>query len=108
MKSKKSSRLVLYLTLHRVFFDAIAEGRKKTEYREDTNYWRSRLVGRNYTEVVFRNGYATHAPVLRVQCLGVRREKTSRFAIRLGKIMEVKNYNSAPAALSKNNSPSRT
>ena len=53
MKSKKSSRLVLYLTLHRVFFDAIAEGRKKTEYREDTNYWRSRLVGRNYTEIVF-------------------------------------------------------
>jgi len=52
-----------------MFFDAIAEGRKKTEYREDTNHWRSRLVGRNYTEIVFRNGYATHASVMRVQCL---------------------------------------
>ena len=31
--------------------------------------------------------------------LGVRREKTGRFAIRLGKILEVKNYSSAPAAL---------
>lgn len=108
MKSMKSDRLVLYLTLHRVFFDAIAEGRKKTEYREDTYFWRSRLIGRNYAEIVFRNGYATDAPVMRVQWLGLRREKTGRFAIRLGKVLEVKNYSSAPAALSTNSSPSLT
>ncbi len=96
MKSNKTGPSVLHLTLHREFFDAIAGGRKKTEYREDKTYWRSRLIGRAYTEIVFRNGYATDAPIMRVECLGVRQEKTGRFAIRLGKILEVRNYSIAP------------
>ena len=40
---------VLHLTLHREFFDAIADGNKKPEYRADTPFWRARLVGRNYS-----------------------------------------------------------
>ena len=80
------------MTLHREFFDAIAEGRKNTEYRDDTAYWRSRLVDRDYSEIVFRNGYAAEAPLMRVQCLGIRKDRPDRFAIRLGKILEVKNY----------------
>lgn len=108
MKSNKTGPSVLHLTLHREFFDAIAGGRKKTEYREDKTYWRSRLIGRAYTEIVFRNGYATDAPIMRVECLGVRQEKTGRFAIRLGKILEVRNYSIAPAALPRKSSPSRT
>lgn len=78
----------LCLTLHREFFDAIAEGTKKTEYRADKEYWRRRLVGRIYQEVHFRNGYATKAPFMRVQFKGVRKVRTSegsRFAILLGK-----------------------
>jgi hypothetical protein len=38
-----STSRVLYLTLHRELFEAIAAGTKKTEYREDKPYWRSRL-----------------------------------------------------------------
>lgn len=108
MRSKKTDPSVLHLTLHREFFDAIAEGRKKTEYREDKTYWRSRLTRRRFTEIVFRNGYASDAPMMRVECLGVRQEKTGRFAIRLGKILEVKNYSIAPAVLPRRSSPSRT
>ena len=48
-----------------LFFDAIAEGRKKTEYRDDTAHWRARLVDRTYSEIVFRNGYAAAAPLMR-------------------------------------------
>jgi len=92
VKGGGSRSSVLHLTLYREFFDAIAEGRKKTEYRDDTAYWRSRLVGRNYAEIVFRNGYATRAPLMRVQCLGIRKDKPDRFAIRLGRILELKNY----------------
>ncbi len=88
----KTRRPVLHLALHREFFDAIAEGRKKTEYREDKAYWRARLVGREYEEIVFRNGYAPRAPLMRVQCLGIRKDKCGRFAIRLGKILQTKNY----------------
>jgi hypothetical protein len=62
---RQASRPVLHLTLHREFFDAIAEGSKKTEYRDNTPYWRPRLVGREYAEIVFRNGYATRAPLMR-------------------------------------------
>jgi hypothetical protein len=36
---RQASRPVLHLTLHREFFDAIAEGSKKTEYRT------TRLIG---------------------------------------------------------------
>jgi hypothetical protein len=87
----------LCLTLHREFFDAIAAGTKKTEYRENKDYWQRRLVGRTYTEVHFRNGYAAKAPFMRVECKGVRKIRTgegSRFAIRLGKILELKYYRS--------------
>ena len=87
--ARKTQRL--HLTLHREFFDAIAAGAKKTEYQDDKPYWRSRLEGRAYSEVIFRNGYAANAPLLRVQCLGIRRDKRKRFAIRLGRILEIKN-----------------
>ena len=83
---------ILHLTLHRRWFDAIVLGRKKTEYREDTVYWRARLLGRSYDEVQFRNGYATRAPLMRVQCLGIRKDRGGRFAIRLGKILQILNY----------------
>jgi hypothetical protein len=92
MKRKASKSPILHLKLHREYFDAIAVGSKKTEYRDNTPYWRSRMVDREYTEIVFRNGYATQAPLMRVQFLGVRKDRPNRFAIRLGRILEVKNY----------------
>ena len=96
-QSLKEQTAVLCLTLHREFFDAILAGEKKTEYRENKEYWRRRLVGRTYEEVHFRNGYATKAPFMRVQYKGfreVRRRGEIQFAIRLGKILELKHYRS--------------
>jgi hypothetical protein len=89
---KKAKRLILHLTLHREYFDAIASGEKKTEYRNNTAYWRSRLVDRAYREIHFRNGYATGAPFMRVECRGIRKDTPKRFAIRLGKILQIRNY----------------
>lgn len=97
LRTQKGLSQALCLTLHREFFDAIVAGTKKTEYRDNKKYWRSRLVGRSYKEVHFRNGYATKAPFMRVECKGVRKIRTSegsRFAIRLGKILELKYYRS--------------
>ena len=87
----------LCLTLHREFFDAIVVGTKKTEYRDNKEYWRSRLVGRSYDEVHFRNGYAAKAPFMKVEYKGVCKVGSGRgsyFAIRLGKILELKHYRS--------------
>lgn len=85
------STAVLHLTLNRQFFDAIAEGRKTREYRDDKPYWRIRLAGRKYDEVIFRNGYLTDVPWMRVKCLGIR-AGAGRFVIRLGKILEKRNH----------------
>ena len=92
----KEARGVLRLTLHRQFFDEIAAGRKKTEYRGDKTYWRSGLVGRDYAEVEFRNGYATDAPLMRVECRGIGKDGPRRFAIRLGEVLEIRNYEQRP------------
>ncbi|MBI4002408.1 MAG: ASCH domain-containing protein [Nitrospira defluvii] len=93
----KEKEAVLCLTLHREFFDAILSGKKKTEYRDNKEYWRRRLVGRTYREIHFRNGYATKAPFMRVEFKGLRKHGSGRgsyFAIRLGKVLELKHYRS--------------
>ena len=83
---------ILHLTLHREYFDAIVAGKKKTEYRDNSAYWRSRLLDRTYDEIHFRNGYATRAPFMRIQCLRIRKDKSDGFAIHLGRTLETKNY----------------
>ena len=62
---------ILHLNLHRGFFAAIAAGTKRTEYRRRTPYWQRRLEGRKYDVKHFRNGYATKAPEMNVQFLGL-------------------------------------
>jgi hypothetical protein len=53
----------LYLNLKREYFDAIAAGRKRAEYRDRTVFWKKRLEGRAYDVILFRNGYATKGPM---------------------------------------------
>lgn len=48
-------RQILHLNLHREWFAAIVEGTKKIEYRDQSPYWRTRLEGRKYDVVRFRN-----------------------------------------------------
>ena len=59
---KHSDKRVLSLNLIREYFDAIANGTKKTEFRGYKPYWRTRLEGREYDEIHFRNGYSAKAP----------------------------------------------
>lgn len=94
-KQRKVAEPVLALTLHREWFDQIAIGKKRVEYRTNKAYWRTRLVGRTYKEVHFRNGYSPIAPFMRVEYLGLRkygRGPGSYFGIRLGRILEIKHY----------------
>lgn len=58
---------VLHLTLKKKWFDMIASGEKKEEYREVKEYWERRLQLKSffepcYTHVYFRNGYSKNAP----------------------------------------------
>jgi hypothetical protein len=91
MKIKK----VLHLNLHREFFAAIVAKTKRIEYRKRSPHWRSRLEGREYDVIQFRNGYATSAPEMVVEFRGVRRYGKGRagyYAIRLGRILSLKRW----------------
>jgi len=86
---------ILHLTLIRKWFDAIASGKKKREYRTIKPYWMKRLWQREYDEIWFRNGYSKGMPFMRVKWKGVTTEQfegKTHYAIILGKILEIKNY----------------
>lgn len=87
--------LILHLNLHRDPFADIVAGKKPTEYRECTPYWKARLEGRSYDIIQFRNGYATKAPVMTVEFLGtkkVRKRGNPHYAIQLGRILSLKRW----------------
>lgn len=58
---------VLYLTLKKKWFDMIASGVKREEYREMKPYWHKRLNNKSYDIIHFRNGYSKTAPVIVVE-----------------------------------------
>jgi len=82
---------ILHLTLEREWFDDIARGVRNEEYRELKEYWKTRLEGRTYDIVRFRNGYASDAPVMDVEFLGVDKRQ-DYYAIRLGKVLSLKRW----------------
>ena len=97
---------VLHLTLEKKWFDMIASGKKREEYRAMKPYWQKRLLNKSYDAIRFRNGYQINAPSMLVELrelligLGIIEwgapEKESVYILRLGKILDLHN---APAHL---------
>ncbi|MCA9478455.1 MAG: ASCH domain-containing protein [Nanoarchaeota archaeon] len=86
---------VLHLSLHRQWFDEIANGTKTTEFRTIKPYWTKRLEGRIFDEVWFKNGYAKDAPFMRVEWKGLiltSYHGEKKYGIKLGAILELKHY----------------
>ncbi|MFA6088494.1 MAG: ASCH domain-containing protein [Candidatus Woesearchaeota archaeon] len=86
---------ILNLTLLRKWFDEIASGRKTEEYREIKPYWTTRLEGKEYDVIYFKNGYNKDAPFMIVEFKGLKKTKRNNkieYAILLGKILDLKNY----------------
>lgn len=84
---------VLHLTLHRKWFDLIAIGKKKIEYRDATPYWDKRLKDREYDEIHFRNGYNPNNPFMRVKMVEIDTDPENlQWFIYLGEILEIKNW----------------
>lgn len=54
---------ILELILKRRWFDMIASGEKREEYRQPSKWILSRLEGKKYDAVRFRNGYNPDSPV---------------------------------------------
>ena len=96
-----SEKKILHLTLKKEWFDEIAMGKKKSEYREDKPYWRKRLIGsdgifKQFDEVHFRNGYSKNSPFMRVEFITTSRILNAKdiwiFGIYLGDILEIRNW----------------
>ncbi|MAX23409.1 MAG: hypothetical protein CMJ19_02800 [Phycisphaeraceae bacterium] len=103
---------VLYLTVSRYWFDLIAQGIKKSDFRDMSVYWYRKLwndIGdpRHYDEVVIRNGYSAISPTIRLEYEGVKLTHAqtmvnypdgtilipgSSYRIGLGNILEIKNW----------------
>jgi hypothetical protein len=97
---------VLELTIKKEWFDMIASGEKKEEYREIKKHWISRLCCtsnmldglKEFDAVLFRNGYSGGAPLLSVKCEGIdfgygkkewgAIEGQEYFVIKLGEIIK--------------------
>lgn len=101
----------------------IASGEKKEEYRELKEYWVKRLVEKieqyysenclnrtgfntvfkQYSAIAFKNGYSKNAPILLVECKGIKlgfakpewsdNFKDECFVISLGRIISTNNIN---------------
>lgn len=102
---------ILHLTLKRKWFDMIASGEKKEEYREIKPYWIRRLFAwnnaydppRDFHAVQFRNGYCKNAPTVLVEwkdtVTGPAKPEWSDnwqgdvFIIKLGEILKTENIN---------------
>lgn len=92
---------VLRLTLKRKWFDMIASGEKREEYREPGNWIMSRLTGKDYDVVEFANGYGVNVPRVTCQYLGWTRgggrpewgasQDRHYVVIRLGEVISTEN-----------------
>jgi hypothetical protein len=90
---------ILQLTLKQEFFAKIVGGKKKFEYREVKGHWKTRLEGREYDIVRFRNGYVPDVPEMDVEfcgCLIGPNPRTGEacYIIGLGRILSVKRWQS--------------
>ncbi len=88
----------LHLTLKRQWFDEIAAGTKREEFRDQSPHW-LRILGPHvgkppWTEIHFRNGYSPSSPFMRVVCTGLRVGKYASgipcYILSLGAVLEIK------------------
>jgi len=68
----------LTLNVKKKWFDMIAFGVKKEEYREIKKYWKDRLLEpvfilsfKEFDTVTFKNGYSKNAPTMVVEFKGI-------------------------------------
>ena len=85
---------VLHLTLHKKWFDKILLKRKIYEFRIAKPYWKKRLEGKRYFVIHFRNGYASDAPFMEVEFIGLEKRVIKGiefYCIKLGRILATRN-----------------
>ena len=80
---------VLHLVLMKDPFVRIANGVKRIEYRDKTNYWNRRLFGKEIKYIFFQYAYHKNPTHMVVECTDV--QLTDRWELHLGKIIYLYN-----------------
>jgi hypothetical protein len=70
LESNCCASSILRLTLKKKWFDMIASGEKCEEYRTPSKWILSRLEGKEYDVLEFKNGYGPNVPTMQVEFLG--------------------------------------
>ena len=88
----KKEKAVLKIVIKGQWFDEIASGEKDIEYREQTQFWISRLYDkdgnkRHYDVIEFINGYNTDARRMITKYDGFSK-RSGQFWIKVGKILK--------------------
>lgn len=93
------------MTLTKQWFDMIASGIKKEEYREMKPHWHKRLLNKKYDAIQFVNGYGHHRPRMLIELkevlsgLGITEWGAGRevtYILKLGNILKIENYEVKP------------
>lgn len=112
-------RSTLELTLKKQWFDMVASGEKREEYREPSKWILSRLKGKHYDAVRFRNGYNSDSPVCVCEYLGWgfgfgkrkwgggSTQGNPLVVIKLGRVLSAPNESSSPTAAGGNGGAKR-
>jgi hypothetical protein len=88
--------MMLHLTIKKKWFDMIAAGIKREEYREIKPHW-DKQINKPHNVIRMRNGYSKDSPVLEVELLGVTRgvgraewgaPECEVYILKLGKILK--------------------
>ena len=80
---------VLHLVLMKDPFVRIANGVKRIEYRDKTDYWNRRLFGKDIKYIFFQYAYHKNPTHMVVECIGVQLK--DRWELHLGKIIHLEN-----------------
>ena len=73
----------VHLILRYKYYDLIDIGKKKAEYRDNTPYWRKRILDKDF--VTFHRGYTSETMTFRISVLIVGE---TQITIRLGERIE--------------------
>jgi len=57
---------ILHLNLKAEYFEQIRDGKKLFEFRECNDFWRKRLISKEYDEVHFKLGYPKNDDNLKI------------------------------------------
>lgn len=77
----------VHLVLKHKYYDLIDAGKKKIEYRDNTPYWRKRILDKDF--VTFHRGYTNETMTFRISVLAVDEKQIS---IWLGERIENVHY----------------